>query len=151
MTSRAPLLLALLLAAGCTAEPEVTAPPVPSPPELSNVMLQLQIHQNKLWFAGAAGNWDLARFYLDKMEEDYRPMIGAGIRVGATDVSDIMTTTLPPLVDALRTAAADRDGAAFSARYLDLVQGCNSCHRSAGLGFLVVQRPTQPFMDNQRF
>jgi hypothetical protein len=114
-------------------------------------MLELQIHQNKLWFAGAGGNWDLARFYLDKIEEDYRPVIGAGIVVGSTDVSDIMATTLPPLLDALRTAAADRDAEAFSARYLDLVQGCNSCHRSAGQGFIVIQRPSAPFMDNQRF
>jgi hypothetical protein len=114
-------------------------------------MLELQVHQNKLWFAGAAGNWDLARFYLDKIEEDAKPLIGTATMVGSTDVSQIMETTLPPLLDALRTAAADRDGAAFAARYLDLVQGCNSCHRSAGHGYIVIQRPVQPFMDNQKF
>jgi hypothetical protein len=114
-------------------------------------MLKLQIHQNKLWFAGAAENWDLARFYLDEIEEDISPMIGADLVEGSTNVSEIMETTLPPLLDALRTAAADRDPAAFSSRFFDLSQGCNSCHRSSGLGFIVVQRPSEPFMDNQRF
>lgn len=138
------------LAVSCASpEPPATAPAAPV--ELSRVMLELQIHQNKLWFAGAAGNWDLARFYLDKIEEDYTPIIGARLTVGATDVGDIMATTLPPLVDALRTAAADRDSAAFSARFLDLVQGCNSCHRSTGHGYVVIQRPAEPFMDNQKF
>ncbi|HEY0593524.1 MAG TPA: hypothetical protein VGF40_17260 [Thermoanaerobaculia bacterium] len=142
--------LLLLLLGSCT-RPEPPAKAPAAGVELSRVMLELQIHQNKLWFAGAAENWDLVRFYLDKIQEDYEPVIGAGIMVGSTDVSAIMATTLPPLVDAARTAAADRDAAAFSARYLDLVQGCNSCHRSAGQGFIVIQRPAQPFMDNQKF
>jgi hypothetical protein len=132
-------------------EPAVPRGATSSPLELSDVMLKLQIHQNKLWFAGSAGNWDLVRFYLDEMEEDIAPMIGAGLMEGSADVSEIMETTLPPLLDALRIAAADRDAEAFSARFLDLVQGCNSCHRSSGLGFIVVQRPAEPFMDNQKF
>ncbi len=144
------LLAAFSLVLACApSEPPAKAPATTV--ALSRVMLALQIHQNKLWFAEAAGNWDLARFYLDKIDEDSRPVIGAGITAGPADVSDIMATTLPPLVDALRTAAADRDPEAFSARYLDLVQGCNSCHRSAGHGYIVIQRPSAPFMDNQRF
>ena len=151
MKSRAVLLI-LLVVLGCGVEnADPPGPPVAASLELSDVMLKLQIHQNKLWFAGAAGNWDLARFYLDEIEEDIQPMVGANLMEGETNVSEIMETTIPPLLDALRTAAADRDAAAFSSRYLDLVQGCNACHRSSGLGFVVIQRPTAPFMDNQEF
>lgn len=150
MTGRAFLAATLLLTLSCNAAPE-PEPPRPAPVEIADVMLKLQIHQNKLWFAGAAGNWDLARFYLDEIEEDIRPMLGAGLMEGSSNVSEIMETTLPPLLDALRTAAADRDSSAFSSRYLDLTQACNSCHRSSGHGYIAIQPPTEPFMDNQKF
>lgn len=145
------LLVSLVLPIlGCNAEKAVTKPGAAAAP-LNPIMLRLQAHAAKLWFAGQAGNWDLVRFYLDKVDENADEVMKGGFTHGTTDVSATMETVIPPVTAALREAAFQKDHAAFAQQYDRLVAGCNSCHRSAGLAFLEIRRPTAPPIDSQSF
>lgn len=146
------LLVSLALGAilGCNAEKVVTKS-APATALLNPVMLRMQVHAAKLWFAGQAGQWDLVRFYLDKIDENAEEVMQGAFRHGTTDVSATMETVIPPVTAALREAAFQKDHGAFAQQYDRLVAGCNSCHRSAGLAFLEIRRPTALPIDNQAF
>ncbi|MGH9458995.1 MAG: hypothetical protein ACRD2J_15285 [Thermoanaerobaculia bacterium] len=144
-------LVLLLLLSACGPSEKTAGVPAAAPFDLSDVMLKLQVHAGKLAFAADAENWDLARFYVDQIEEDIRPLAAGEIMAGTTNVSDTARTLFPPLLTRLREATLDRDAAAFQQRYLDLVQGCNSCHRATGHAYVVIERPEGGVFGNQRY
>ena len=57
--------------------------------------------------------------------------------------------TEPPLGQ-LQAAIDAHDKAKFEAAYDALSAGCNACHAAADHGFLVIQRPRTPLLDNLR-
>ena len=55
-----------------------------------------------------------------------------------------------PALAQLQAAVDAHDGAKFDAAYDALSASCNGCHSAAGHGFLVIQRPRTPMLDNLR-
>lgn len=45
------------------------APDLGASPGLGEFMTTMQLHMGKVWFAGKASNWDLARYELDELRE----------------------------------------------------------------------------------
>lgn len=127
--------------------------PATAAPELGAQMLELQIRHARLWQAGEAQNWMLAQFQLAELRESF-----AGIVEGNGDhaalqpqrLAEVLPAMTEPALAQLQDAVDAHDKAKFEAGYDALSAGCNACHVAADHGFLVIQRPRTPLLDNLR-
>jgi hypothetical protein len=122
-------------------------------PGLDEIMTLTQTRHVKLWLAGSAENWPLARYELDKLQEG----IGDAARLhprhkgSATPIPQLIDSTmrapLTQLEGAVKAESRERFVKAFDA----LTQGCNGCHEATRFGFNVVTRPVGNPYANQAF
>lgn len=116
-------------------------------PGLGEFMSGIQVHHEKLWFAGKAANWELADFELGEIRESLDD-----IRHYCTDRPEVASLPMiqPPL-DSLAAAVKKQDPAAFKSSFLLLTTTCNNCHQATKHGYNVIQVPTTPPFSNQVF
>lgn len=147
------LLLAALLACAPTPPAPPVTPPVAEAPEieLAVIMLRNQTHASKLWFAGQAGNWPLAGFYVRELGESYNEVAEGHIVEDGKDISAMMRTMFEPALKSVRSAVVAGEKIGFEAAYDTMIGQCNACHQAAGHGYVVLQRPAGPEFTNQRF
>lgn len=121
-------------------------------PGMGEIMGATQMRHIKLWFAGKAGNWELASYELDEIEEGladavkYHPVFKKDAPVAAM----LDEYTRQPLND-IRRAIAAQDGAKFIKAFDSLTGACNACHEAAGQGFIAIRRPAGLPYGNQEF
>ncbi|HVT72494.1 MAG TPA: hypothetical protein VHD61_05110 [Lacunisphaera sp.] len=125
-------------------EARVAAATAPKSYPLGEMMGYMQRYADKLWFAGAAGNWDLAKFYHDEINETADDIAAAHVVDDGLEVSKLLAAQLPPAVDAVGRAVAAKDAAAFRQRYEAMVNTCNACHVEAKHAFIHVAVPAGP-------
>jgi len=117
-------------------------------PGMGEIMGAQQMRHTKLWFAGQAGNWPLANYELGEIREGFEDAatyhtVFRGIPVSAL----IRRFTVKPLAK-LSAAIRDKDSARFKTAFDQLTHACNSCHRAAAHGYIVIRRPSaSPFTD----
>ncbi len=127
-------------------------PAVPKSYPLGEMMGYMQRYTDKLWFAGSAGNWELARFYHDEIAETAEDIATAHVVDEGIEVSRQLGQMLPPVLGQLDQAIAARDPALLNVRYRQLVETCNACHAATRHGFIQVAVPAGPPAHwNQRF
>lgn len=120
-------------------------------PGLGEIMSLQQMRHTKLWLAGSQRNWPLADYELDELREGFEDaqkfhQTHEGVPVGAMVVS-----LTPAPLEALGKAIHAKDPAGFARSFDRLTEACNTCHRAAKHGFIVITRPaTSPF-PNQKF
>ncbi len=119
--------------------------------ELSDLMLKLQIHAGKLYFAAAAQHWELAQFYLHELEETAESVASGAFVEGGVNVGELMERSLLPRIEALEGAVAAGDPASFPDAYRALTATCNACHMASGHHFVVIREPLAPVFTNQRY
>ena len=122
-------------------------------PELGAQMLELQIRHARLWQAGQARNWVLTQFQLAELRESFAGIVetnGEHAALQPQKLSEVMPAMVDPALEQMQAAVDARDGAKFDAAYDALSASCNACHAAAGHGFLVIQRPKTPLLDNLR-
>jgi hypothetical protein len=118
-------------------------------PGLGDQMHTLQLRHAKLWFAGTAGNWELAAFEVHEIEENLERI--------ARWHQDSENIAMGPAIKvhmqagqyALEQSIARRNTAEFRNAFDRLTQGCNACHRATEHEFIVIQRPTSEPVSNQ--
>ena len=115
-------------------------------PQLSDIMNAAQTRHMKLWFAGRAQNWDLARFELGRLRAG---LADAALLYSGIPVSNI--TTLGTSLQSLAEAIDTKDGKRFAASFGGLTDGCNACHGTMSRGFIVIRSPTEQPFGNQLF
>lgn len=123
-------------------------------PELGQQMLELQIRHDRLWWAGDAGNWNLAYYMVSELGEALRGIEqtnGDAPELQPEKLSEIMPSIMDPAIRTVQEALAKKDKAAFAKAYDQLSASCNACHAMAGAGFLHIQRPKTPLLDNLRY
>jgi hypothetical protein len=131
------LFIGLILAPLAAAQQELYRPP------LGDIMGKIQLRHIKLWFAGKAGNWELATYEVDEIRASLESAadLYRGIPV------ELVTNTADP-IQAIREAIEAKDSGAFAKGYGNLTAACNACHQGIGRGFIVIQKPTaSPFTD----
>lgn len=124
------------------------------PPELGQQMLELQIRHDRLWWAGQAGNWNLAYYMASELGEALRSIEqtnGDAIELQPEKLSEVMPAIMDPAIRGVQKALEKQDAAAFSAAFDQLSASCNACHASVGVDFLHIQRPQTPLLDNLRY
>lgn len=129
--------------------PEVVADPEDF--ELGAAMGNMQRFTEKLHFAGQAGNWPLADFYLHEINELSETIIDAKVVDEGVKVGELMKAMLPPSIAAVQESIQSRDPAQFATRYEGLLTSCNACHMSAKHAFVKIVVPKQPTYQNQDF
>lgn len=122
-------------------------------PELGQQMLELQIRHARLWQAGEARNWMLAQFQLAELRESLEGVVeqnGEHAALQPRRLAEVLPEMMDPALKQMQSAIDAQDGAAFDTAF-DAVSGsCTGCHAAAEHGFLVIQRPTTPVLDNLR-
>jgi hypothetical protein len=122
-------------------------------PGLGEIMTLQQMRHVKLWFAGEAGNWELAAYEVKELGEGFDDVVKLhptheDSPVAPKDAIPRMITG--PLGD-LKNAVDKKDAGQFEQTYNALTKACNDCHQATNFGFNVVQRPeTNPY-PNQVF
>ncbi len=123
-------------------------------PELGQQMLELQIRHNRLWWAGEAGNWNLAYYMVSELGEALRGIEatnGDAPELQPQKLSEVMPRIMNPAIQTVQQALAQRKKVAFRQAYDKLSAACTACHKEAGVDFLQIQRPKTPLLDNLRY
>lgn len=123
-------------------------------PELGQQMLELQIRHDRLWWAGKAGNWNLAYYMVSELGEALRGIEetnGEAPELQPQKLSEVMPAMMDPAIRNVQEALAKKDTAAFAEAFDRLSASCNACHAAAGVSFLHIQRPGTPLLDNLRY
>ena len=116
-------------------------------PGIGDIMMGIQEHHAKLWFAGINRNWKLGEFELDEIEENVE-------KIEALYPHDSRSQKLSMIdepLDSLRASIEAHKMKQFKNRFSVLTQTCNNCHRENGYEFNVIKIPDQPPVPNQRF
>jgi hypothetical protein len=116
-------------------------------PGLGEMMSAIQIHHNKLWFAGKNTNWDLADFEIHEISETVDDIVKFQQDRKETKAIGMIR----PALDSVTNAIAHKDPIAFQRSYSVLTNTCNTCHKAVQFGFNVVKIPETPPFSNQDF
>jgi hypothetical protein len=135
--------------AGCRREP--VSPPFT--PGLGEIMTLTQMRHAKLWFAGDAGNWPLAAYELDELQEGMQDAatFHPTHKDAALPIPGLIDKIMKEPIEQLDKAIAARDSGEFIRAFDAVTEACNACHRATNFGFNVVTRPTANPYSNQSF
>ncbi len=120
-------------------------------PGLGDYMSTIQLHVSKLWFAGQASNWKLAKYELGELEETIDGAEALHAKKNGVDVSAVLQSvqqTQLPLVEKSIVQHNLRD---FGSAYNQTLAACNGCHRPAGYEFIHIIVPTREPVTNQQW
>ena len=116
-------------------------------PGFGEFMSEIQVHHEKLWFAGINNNWKLADFEVNEIKESL-----ADIRSYCTDRPETKYLGMIDLpVDSISTAIREKNLSKFKEGFTVLTNTCNSCHHEVNHGFNVIRIPVTPPFSNQDF
>ena len=118
-------------------------------PGLGDLMIgRVQPRHTKIWLAGKEKNWLLAAYELDELEEALADVARYQPNWNDLPIADMVNSVMADRTKALNDAIEAGDEARFVAAYGKVTEGCNSCHRAADRGYLVIQSPRySPFPD----
>ena len=116
-------------------------------PGLGEFMTSIQLHHAKLWFAGTNGNWDLANFEMEEIQETLDDI--QKYNRDRPEIKDL-PIILGPL-DSVKTAIAAKNLVAFKKSFNFLTTGCNNCHQITKHEFNIITIPDSPPVTNQAF
>ncbi|MHA4812535.1 hypothetical protein ACX0G9_30865 [Flavitalea flava] len=116
-------------------------------PGLGEFMSGIQVHHAKLWFAGKAGNWELAEFEIQEIRESLED-----IQKYCTDRPEIVSISMiEPAIDSVKNAVQAKKTRIFASSFTILTNTCNQCHQATKHAFNVIQIPQNPPFSNQAF
>ena len=116
-------------------------------PGLGEWMSGIQVHHNKLWFAGQYKNWALADFEMHEIMEAIDD-----IKQFETDRKETKSIgMIMPALDSVNVAIQSKNLVQFNRSFVLLTNTCNACHRANAFDFNVVVIPTTPPFSNQSF
>lgn len=122
-------------------------------PGLGEIMSATQMRHIKLWFAGQAGNWPLASYELDELQEGFDDAVKFHPvhKDAPLPISELLPELTGPPLQQLETAIAGRDPEKFEQAFNELTAACNQCHQTENFGFNVVVVPTENPYTDQKF
>lgn len=116
-------------------------------PGLGEFMSGIQVHHEKLWFAGINENWDLADFEIHEIMESVDAI--KKYEIERTESKAI--PMIEPALDSVNAAIKQRNLAQFKNSFVLLTNTCNNCHKDVNYPFNNVKIPETPPFSNQVF
>jgi hypothetical protein len=101
-------------------------------PGLGDLMLEIQTHHNKLWYAGDEENWALAQFEHDEIMEILAQ--AEKIEKERTEVK-LFRVMIFPQLDSVQKSIQQKNGNQFISAYTNLTKACNNCHADTKFEF----------------
>ncbi|MCL4367596.1 MAG: S-layer homology domain-containing protein, partial [Actinobacteria bacterium] len=95
-------------------------------PGLGTVMIEYGNRMARLWFAGSAGNWDMATYQIAEMRE-----IQETGEITRPNRADPLKAFEANFLDPVDTAAKATDATTFVTAFNAMIDGCNGCHVAA--------------------
>ena len=120
-------------------------------PGLGEYMSTIQLHAAKLWFAGQAANWKLARYEHDELEETIEAAEVLHARKNDVDITAVLESVRQTQLPMVEQAISRKSPTAFKSAYSQTLAACNGCHRPAGYEFIHIITPTREPVTNQRW
>jgi cytochrome c1 len=149
----------IVLLAACTSRPRETQPFQARldsmerqilhsySPGFGELMLNIQIHHAKLWFAGRNGNWELAAYDQSLIRSAFRK-----IRTFHPDDPKTTATAMIDIpMDSVARAITLKDRAAFKRGFTFLTTTCNNCHTVTKHPFNFITIPKNDPIGNQSY
>ena len=120
-------------------------------PGLGETMSLQQMRHAKLWLAGTHQNWQLAAYELDELREGFEDAKAMHPILDSVPVAALIERLTPGPLEAIDKAIGAKDSAGFRKSFAALTTACNTCHRAANHGFIVITQPGASTFSNQRF
>ncbi len=152
-----PLSLVIVLAAAVPVpalggDVPFAAPPPPLPgqtgtyvPPLAEIMGKIQVRHMKLWEAIKHQNWGLLDYELEQTKDSF----GNAVILYRNIPVEFIVAAGKPLSD-MQRAVKSKDSPQAERGYAELTAACNSCHKAADVGFIVIKTPaSSPFSDQE--
>ena len=116
-------------------------------PGFGEFMSGIQVHHEKLWFAGINQNWKLADFEINEIKESLED-----IQTYCTDRPERKSMAMIDApIDSISHAIQQKDQSLFKTDFITLTNTCNNCHRATEHAFNVIKIPDTPPFSNQEF
>jgi hypothetical protein len=116
-------------------------------PDFGEFMSGIQVHHNKLWFAGEAQNWKLAGFEVKEIREAME-----NIKKYEKDRNESQSIDMiMPAIDSVIYAINQNDPVLFERSYSSLTNLCNDCHKVNDFEYNLIKKPDSPAFTNQVF
>lgn len=96
-------------------------------------------YTEKLYFAGAAENWELADLYSHEIEEIGESL--DGYTYHGLDIGELVAQMMLPQIEKVEDAIDAQDARLFAENYQILIDSCNSCHVASDYEILRVTIP----------
>ena len=116
-------------------------------PGFGELMVSIQSHHSKLWFAGQNQNWKLATFEIHELEETLENII----TFQTEREESKFIKMIRPNIDSVTTAIEQKDLTQFTSTYSKLTQTCNHCHRLNNHEYIIIKVPKISPFSNQNF
>jgi hypothetical protein len=102
----------------------------------------------KLGLAAREGNWPYAAYELHELKEAFDRAAKAWPKWRTFSIPEMMASVTREPMAALERAIKAGDPSRVTTAYEQLTAACNTCHRSAERGVIVIQSPiASPFPD----
>ena len=116
-------------------------------PGFGEFMSGIQVHHNKLWFAGINQNWKLADFEINEIKESLD-----NIKMYCTDRPETKSIgMIDSSLQSVSNAIQQKNSLQFKNSFHILTTTCNTCHQATGHAFNVITIPSAPPFSNQDF
>ncbi|WP_092723967.1 hypothetical protein [Hydrobacter penzbergensis] len=116
-------------------------------PGFGEFMSGIQVHHNKLWFAGVNQNWKLADFEINEIKESMD-----NIKMYCTDRPETkFIGMIDSSLQSVSNAIQQKNSLQFKNSFHILTTTCNTCHQATGHAFNVITIPSAPPFSNQDF
>ena len=115
-------------------------------PSLSEIMQIIQLKHIKLWQAGSAKNWSLARFEVEEIRDTF---FRTAIFYKSIPATYVLAVDMP--LAEMKNAAEAEDSRRYDAAYTKLTGACNACHQAANVPYITIKNPTSLSFGDEKF
>jgi hypothetical protein len=116
-------------------------------PSFGSLMNNIQMHHNKLYFAGENQNWKLAKHELKAIATSFEHIS----KYCGDREETKLTPMMQPALDSVAKTIERKSAANFAKDFVFLTNTCNNCHRASSHEFIVITSPKVPPFSNQEF
>lgn len=130
--------------------PQVQAQPSASPyvPDLGDLMAATQLRHLKLAWAGDLQNWALAKYEAGEIRDSLAVAAKLYPIFRNVELAKLIADVSEPALKEIDDAIKAKNHTAVTRAFIKLTNACNSCHETAGFGFIAIRVPTTlPFSD----
>ena len=120
-------------------------------PPLSWIMLSIQSHHEKLYYASEHQNWELSTYLTHELHESFKTVSDFHSNHDKIDLSNLVESMIIPVIEELEVSSHNRNNDEFTYNLYKLTNTCNDCHKTTGHSYIKVKAPKVGDYLSQKF